>query len=95
MEALAGFLARKALRANQVEFVNLIVNHLTEHGVVEAARLYESPFTELSPRGPDGLFDSDQVDELIRRLEAGRATALAACRARQHTIVLSTRDPNH
>src|SRR5437867_150816 len=36
-EALAGFLVGKTLSANQIEFVNLIVNHLTEHGVMEAA----------------------------------------------------------
>jgi type I restriction enzyme R subunit len=55
-EALAGFLAGKTLAANQIEFVNLIVDHLTEHGVMDAAMLYESPFTDLTPRGPDELF---------------------------------------
>ncbi|HSF61064.1 MAG TPA: hypothetical protein VLA69_05165 [Gaiellaceae bacterium] len=33
-EALAWFANDKTLSANQLEFVNLIVNHLTEHGVV-------------------------------------------------------------
>src|SRR5690606_6420822 len=41
-EALAKFTNARTLTANQLEFVNLIVDHLTEHGVVEAARLYES-----------------------------------------------------
>ena len=77
-EALAGFLAGKTLGANQIEFVNLIVNHLTEHGVMDAALLYESPFTDLTPRGPDGLFSSTQVDELMAVLAAVRATAVAA-----------------
>lgn len=77
-EALAGFLAGKTLSANQIEFVNLIVNHLTEHGVMEAALLYESPFTDLTPRGPDGIFSSTQVDELLKVLDAVRTTALAA-----------------
>ena len=49
-----------AFRANQIEFVNLVVNHLTEHGVMDAAILYESLFTDLTPRGPDGLFNSEQ-----------------------------------
>lgn len=77
-EALAGFLAGTTLGGNQIEFVNLIVNHLTEHGVMEAARLYESPFTDLSPRGPEGLFSSAQVDGLLAVLESVRASATAA-----------------
>ena len=64
-EALAGFLSGKTLNANQIEFVDLIVNHLTEHGVMDASLLYESPFTDLTPHGPDGLFTSTQVDELM------------------------------
>ena len=77
-EALAAFLAGKTLSANQIEFVNLVVDHLTEHGVVAPERLYESPFTDLMPRGPEGLFTSTELDELIRALDAVRATAMAA-----------------
>ncbi|MBA2260237.1 MAG: restriction endonuclease subunit R, partial [Acidobacteria bacterium] len=76
--ALAGFLAGKTLGGNQIEFVNLIVNHLTEHGVMEAARLYESPFTDLTPHGPEGLFSRSTVDELIAVLDGVRRTAVAA-----------------
>jgi type I restriction enzyme, R subunit len=77
-EALARFTNGKTLTANQLEFVNLIVDHLTEHGVVEAARLYESPFTDLTPHGPDALFKAAEVDELLRTLLDVRATAVAA-----------------
>ncbi len=76
--ALGGFLNGKTWSASQIEFVNLIVNHLTEHGVMEAARLYESPFTDLSPRGPDELFSSAQLDELIGVLARINGTARAA-----------------
>ena len=77
-EALAGFLNGKSPGANQIEFVNLIVDHLTEHGVMDAAMLYESPFTDLTPRGPDGLFSSVQVDELLAAIEQVRQKAIAA-----------------
>ncbi len=76
--ALSGFLNGKTWSASQIEFVNLIVNHLTEHGVMEAARLYESPFTDLTPHGPDGLFSSTQVEALLAVIAAVRATAVAA-----------------
>ncbi|EQD26478.1 type III restriction enzyme, res subunit, partial [mine drainage metagenome] len=77
-EALAGFLNGKMLGANQIEFVNLIVDHLTEHGVMEAAMLYESPFTDLTPRGPEELFTSAQVEELLAAIDQVRQSAIAA-----------------
>jgi type I restriction enzyme R subunit len=76
-EALAGFLSGKTLGANQIEFVDLIVNHLTEHGVMDAALLYESPFTDITPQGPDGIFTTPQVDELISILNEVKANAAA------------------
>ena len=42
------------------------------------ARLYESPFTDLTPRGPEGLFSPGAIDELIATLDEIRQAALAA-----------------
>jgi type I restriction enzyme R subunit len=62
--AFSGFLASRPLRADQIEFVDMIVNSLTERGIMDAAQLYESPFTDISPRGPEQLFSPSQLDEL-------------------------------
>jgi type I restriction enzyme R subunit len=77
-EAFGDFLAGRSLTANQIEFVNLIVDHLTEHGVMKAELLYESPFTDIAPYGPDGLFAGAEVDLLIATLQRVYATAVAA-----------------
>ena len=62
--AFAGFLTGRALTANQIHFVNLIVEHLTETGAMPPERLYESPYTDLSPLGVEGLFTHDAANEL-------------------------------
>ncbi len=77
-EAFADFLAGRTLSANQIEFIDLIINHLTEHGVMGAALLYESPFTDIAPHGPDDLFTSEEVDRLVAVLDRVRAAAEAA-----------------
>ncbi|MEQ1904607.1 MAG: DEAD/DEAH box helicase family protein, partial [Pirellulaceae bacterium] len=76
-EALADFLNGKTMSANQIEFVNMIVDHLTEHGMLENHLLYESPFVDITPQGPEALFSSTQIDELMLILEKVRSTATA------------------
>jgi type I restriction enzyme, R subunit len=75
-KALGSFLGGKPLRVNQIEFLNLIVDHLTEHGSMDARSLYDSPYTDFSPRGVDGVFESKEVDELLSVLEEVRKRAV-------------------
>ena len=73
--ALGRFTAGGTLSANQIEFVNLVVEQLTARGIMSPELLYESPFTDFSPKGPDGVFPSAQVDELVRLLDHVRSRA--------------------
>lgn len=77
-EAFAEFLEGRTLSSRQIEFVHLIVDLLTAQGVVEAARFYESPFTDLAPTGPEGLFTLSEVESLVDILRRVRASAQAA-----------------
>lgn len=58
--------------------MNLIVDHLTEHGIMSPAALYESPFTDVAATGPEGIFSERQLDQLVAVLDGVRATAIAA-----------------
>jgi len=70
-----GFLAGKTLTANQIHFINLVIDYLTQAGWMSASQLYESPFTDFSSRGVEGVFDSAQVIQLISILDSVRETA--------------------
>jgi type I restriction enzyme R subunit len=67
--AFDGFLAGKNLTANQIQFVNQVIDSLTQSGWMRAAQLYESPFTDFSPKGVEGVFGSEQVFQLIGILD--------------------------
>jgi type I restriction enzyme R subunit len=77
-EAFADFLAERTMTASQIEFVDLIIDHLTNQGVVSAARFYESPFTDIAPTGPQAIFSEEDVEELVGILDRVRAAAVAA-----------------
>jgi type I restriction enzyme R subunit len=68
-EAFAEFLDETRYSKNQIEFINLIVNYLTEYGVVEPGRVYESPFTTVAPEGPEGLFGSADVTRIFEVID--------------------------
>lgn len=77
-DAFATFLDQHLYSANQIEFVNLLIDELAANGVIEPCRFYESPFTDLSPQGPDALFESTDVDRLLDVVADVRRRAEAA-----------------
>jgi type I restriction enzyme R subunit len=70
------YLSDKTLSANQIRFIAMIVEQLTANGVMEVARLYESPFTDHAPHGPDMIFTDEQVDGIVSILDEVRLHAL-------------------
>ncbi|MCP3065414.1 DEAD/DEAH box helicase family protein [Myxococcus sp. K38C18041901] len=77
-EAFSKFISGSAFTARQHEFIELVIEHLTYSGSVNPSLLYESPFSELAPEGPQTLFSEAQVSELISVIERVNSTAVAA-----------------
>ena len=64
-QAFAKFLDDKRYTRNQIEFVNLVINYLTQHGTIDVGRVYESPFTSVAPEGPDAIFSNPDLEEFF------------------------------
>jgi type I restriction enzyme R subunit len=69
------FLAGRTFTANQIHFVNQVIDYLTQSGWMSPGQLYESPFTDFSPRGVEGVFDVTQVSQLVAILDSVRRNA--------------------
>ncbi|HMR94839.1 MAG TPA: DEAD/DEAH box helicase family protein [Microthrixaceae bacterium] len=76
-DAFAAFLDDQRYNANQIEYVNMVIDHLAASGTIEARRFYESPYTDVAPEGPDGLFEPVDVDRLIAVVHDIRSRAEA------------------
>lgn len=75
--AFSTFIQRTPATADQIEFIDLIVQELMQNGVMEAGRLFESPFTDISAQGPFGVFPEATVTQIVRVLAEIRERAAA------------------
>ncbi|MFZ5663834.1 MAG: DEAD/DEAH box helicase family protein [Pseudomonadota bacterium] len=64
-EALAG----KTLSAQQIRFVEMIVDHLTATGRMEPGLLYAPPFTDTAPNGVSDLFAATDVERIVEVID--------------------------
>lgn len=79
--AFADFIQAGNLRADQMTFINTIINYLTKNGTIDRKMLFEPPFTNLHDQGLFGLFDDADAANVIRlidRVNDNAAVALAS-----------------
>lgn len=76
-EAFGDFLNSGTASAAQIEFINMVVERLTDQGIMDPALLYEAPFTDVAPTGPDDLFGEERVTTLFSKIEMLNESAVA------------------
>jgi type I restriction enzyme R subunit len=76
-QAFGELLIGQTLNSQQIRFMDVLLNFFTVQGVMDTARLFESPFTDLNSSGIAGLFDQETssriiaiVEDINRRAEA-------------------------
>jgi type I restriction enzyme R subunit len=69
--AFATFLKDRSLSAQQMRFVELVIDQLTARGFMEPSALYEAPFNSLHADGPERLFagKSNIIEGIFQQLE--------------------------
>src|SRR5688572_24099793 len=65
----ADFLNGERYNANQIEFVNMIIDNLTKNGVMDPAMLFDSPYTDFNPNGVSGIFSDGDAEKIVTILE--------------------------
>lgn len=68
--AFAKYLEGGNFTANQIRFVENIIDYLTQNGIMNPGLLYEPPFTDIHHGGLDGVFNDDQADEIVALVRA-------------------------
>ncbi|MFN3002456.1 DEAD/DEAH box helicase family protein [Mycolicibacterium wolinskyi] len=73
--AFAEFLDGKTASADQIQFIQLVINYLTRHGSMSPDLLFEPPFTDNAPKGIASVFDSAKARAVIDVIEQLNASA--------------------
>lgn len=73
------YLSDRSLTPQQIRFVEMVIEQLTSRGVIEAAALYEPPFSNLHAGGPDELFAGHEgvIDGIFEKLRRVRENVIA------------------
>ncbi|MFG1265069.1 DEAD/DEAH box helicase family protein [Xanthobacter aminoxidans] len=75
-ERFSEFVADAAATAQQIEFLDMVIEHLTENGSMDPGLLYESPFTDIAPSGPEQVFTLQRAQKLVTIINDLNASAV-------------------
>ncbi|MEZ8065359.1 DEAD/DEAH box helicase family protein [Vibrio sp. FF145] len=72
-EAFSSFLDEESYNAEQIQFVDQVIDYLVNNGILDMSQLFEPPFTDNHGESAYGFFDEGTVVELfgvIRKVNA-------------------------
>jgi type I restriction enzyme R subunit len=75
--AFADFIQAGNLRADQLTFINQIIQYLTTNGTIDKSLLFEAPFTNLHDQSLFGIFDDVAVAQVIKLIDVVNHNAWA------------------
>lgn len=67
----------KPATADQLHFIEQIVDWLCEKGRIDPAKLWEKPFTDQHPAGVSGIFDQEQSAAIVTTIRSLTASEIA------------------
>jgi type I restriction enzyme R subunit len=67
--AFSEILNNQTLNAQQIRFIDTIINYLSVKGIIEPALFFESPFTDINSSGIMGVFDESTSTKIISLVE--------------------------
>nr|WP_294897168.1 DEAD/DEAH box helicase family protein [uncultured Pedobacter sp.] len=65
----AEFINHPGINATQMNFMNTLINYLSQNGTIDQAMLFERPFTDIDQNGILGLFEEDDARKIINIID--------------------------
>jgi type I restriction enzyme R subunit len=66
-EAFSQYLDSSRFNANQIDFINLVIDNLSQNGIIDPKSLVkEMPFTSINEKGILGLFPMEEAQKVIK-----------------------------
>ncbi len=76
-QAFAKFLDDKRYSVNQIRFVEMVIDYLTDRGTITPERVYDDPFTTVAPQGPETIFAPADLEEFFNIVDHFHQSAAA------------------
>jgi type I restriction enzyme R subunit len=76
-KAFSDYLNEHRFNSTQIQFVNLIIDYLSQNGAIEPAKLYEAPYTDFNTSGLDGVFQDTDANKIVGILNSIKENAAA------------------